>query len=393
MGKLGKIIDRYILREISLPFFTSLLATTSVLLLGKSLKLMDLMVNKGVSIADIIKIILFLMPYFLIFTIPISLLISILIGMGRLAGDNEITVLKGAGISLYRLAYPVAGASFAAFLITLSLSLFFVPHSNHAMKGLLFNVVRQNAGAGIKEKVFNDNFKGILLYANNITADGRFMEGIIISDNRISNEPNTIFAERAYLISDPESLRVSLRLERGSTHAVDIKRRHYRKMDFSSYDINLDMEDVLTETNRNREKDSGEMTPRELMKKIRTFGLEKALRRELAVELNKKFTFPLTCLIFGLLGMPIGINVRKSVKARGLTIGIVIVLFYYLAQLCGSALTETGKVSPWIGMWFPTAIFTIAGICLFARAAKEDKTGMGSVMPYLMSFVKRKQRQ
>ena len=245
MGKLGKIIDRYILREISLPFFTSLLATTSVLLLGKSLKLMDLMVNKGVSIADIIKIILFLMPYFLIFTIPISLLISILIGMGRLAGDNEITVLKGAGISLYRLAYPVAGASFAAFLITLSLSLFFVPHSNHAMKGLLFNVVRQNAGAGIKEKVFNDNFKGILLYANNITADGRFMEGIIISDNRISNEPNTIFAERAYLISDPESLRVSLRLERGSTHAVDIKRRHYRKMDFSSYDKNLDMEDVL----------------------------------------------------------------------------------------------------------------------------------------------------
>jgi len=81
------------------------------------------------------------------------------------------------------------------------------------------------------------------------------------------------------------------------------------------------------------------------------------------------------------------------VKARGLTIGIVIVLLYYLAQLCGSALTETGKVSPWIGMWFPTAIFTIAGICLFARAAKEDKTGMGSVMPYLMSFVKRKQRQ
>lgn len=387
-----KIIDRYILREISLPFFTSLLAITFVLLLGKILKLMDLMVNKGVSIADIIRLVSFLMPYFLLFAIPISLLVSILIGMGRLSSDNEIIVLKGAGLSLYRLSYPVAWASFTAFLITLSLSLFFVPYSNHAMKSLLFTIVRQNAGAGIKEKVFNDNFKGILLYANNIPADGRFMEGVIISDNRISMEPSTIFAERAYLISDPESMRVSLRLEKGSTHTIDIKRKHYRKMDFSSYDINLDMEAVLAETNRHKEKDSTEMTPRELMKKIRTYGLEETLRRELAAELNKKFTFPLTCLIFGLLGMPIGVNVRKSVKARGLTIGIVIVLFYYLAQSCGNALTETGKVSPWLGMWFPNIIFTIVGICLLVMAAKEDKTGMG-VMPYLMSRVKRKQRQ
>jgi lipopolysaccharide export system permease protein len=371
MCKLGKIIDRYILREISLPFFTSLFSITFVLLLGKILKLMDLMVNKGVSIKDIIKLLFFLMPYFLIFTIPISLLISILIGIGRLAGDNEITVLKGAGLSLYRLTYPIAVVSFAAFLITLILSLFFVPYSNHEMKRMLFTIVKQNAGAGIKEKVFNDNFMGILLYANYIPAHGKYMEGVIISDNRISKEPSTIFAERAYLVSEPESMRVILRLERGSNHTIDVKHRYYRKMDFSSYDINLDMEAVLAETNRNKEKDSIEMTPRELMEKIKTAGLKEALRRELAVELNKKFTFPLTCLIFGLLGMTIGVNIRKSVKAKGLTIGIFIVLFYYLIQLFGSALTETGKVPPWIGMWFPNIIFTIAGICFFVMTAKE----------------------
>jgi lipopolysaccharide export system permease protein len=383
-----KIIDRYILREISFPFFTSLFSITFVLLIGKILQLMDLMVNKGVSILHIIKLIFFLMPNFLLFTIPISLLISILVGLGRLASDNEITVMKAAGISLYRLFYPIALASCAAFLTALSLSLFFVPHSNQATKNLLFAVIRQNASIGIKEKVFNDNFKGLLLYAGNIPAHGKFMEGVIISDNRIIKEPATIFAERAHLISDPESMRISLRLERGSTHAFDLKLRNYRKMDFSSYDINLDMEAAIAEKNRSNEKDSTAMTAGELMGKIRTHRLDEAAKRELLVELNEKFTFPLACLIFGLLGMPIGVNIRKSAKARGLTMGIIIVLFYYLLQLGGTALTETGRISPLPGIWLPTVIFTIAGLYLLAAAAKEKTLGMETIKRLFIRLAK-----
>lgn len=383
-----RIIDRYILREISFPFFTSLIAITFVLLLGKILQLMDLMVNKGVSVANIVRLIFYLMPNFLLFIIPVSLLISILIGLGRLASDNEITILKGAGISLYRLCYPLAMASLAAFLITLSLSLFFVPNSNQATKNLLFAIVKQNASIGIKEKIFNDNFKGLLLYANNIPAHGKFMEGVIISDNRITKEASTIFAEKAYLISDPESLIVSIRLKRGSIHTVDIKLKNYRKIDFSSYDINLDMEAVIAETKGAEEKDSTEMTAGEIMGKIRTPGLEEAVKRELLVELNKKFTLPLTCLIFGLLGMSIGVNIRKSAKARGLTMGIVIVLLYYLLQLGGAALTETGKMSPLPGLWLPPTIFTIAGLCLLTLAATEKSLGMENIRQLFIKLVK-----
>ena len=383
-----KIIDRYILREISFPFFTSLIAITFVLLLGKILQLMDLMVNKGVSVVNIIRLICYLMPSFLLFTIPVSLLISILIGLGRLGSDNEITILKGAGISLYRLCYPLAMASFAAFLITMSLSLFFVPNSNQATKNLLFAIIRQNASIGIREKIFNDNFKGLLLYANNIPAHGKFIEGVIISDNRITKEPSTIFAEQAYLISDPESMMVSIRLKRGSIHTMDIKLKNYRKIDFSSYDINLDMEAVIAETKSAKEKDPTEMTAGEMMGKIRTPGLEEAVKRELLVELNKKFTLPLTCLIFGLLGMSVGVNIRKSAKARGLTIGIVIVLLYYLLQLGGAALTETGKMSPLPGLWLPPAIFTIAGLCLLALAAKEKNFRIENIRQLFIKLVK-----
>jgi lipopolysaccharide export system permease protein len=120
-----------------------LFVLTFVLLMGKIVQLMDLMVNKGVSFFDISKLIIFLMPSFLIFTIPISLLISILIGLGRLSGDNEITIFKVSGISLYQLAQPIIFASVIAFLITAVVSFFLVPQGNYATKHLLFDIIRQ----------------------------------------------------------------------------------------------------------------------------------------------------------------------------------------------------------------------------------------------------------
>src|SRR5574340_982665 len=124
------LINRYILKEIALPFFMILCVMTFVLLLGKVLQLMDLMINKGIRFSDIAQLMLFLMPSFLMFTIPISLLIAILIGMGRLSGDNEITVLKMSGVSLYQLAVPVAVTAVAAFLLTAVTTLFLVPFGN-----------------------------------------------------------------------------------------------------------------------------------------------------------------------------------------------------------------------------------------------------------------------
>ena len=107
-----KIISRYIFKEIAFPFIIILFVLTFVLLMGKLLQIMDLMVNKGISTFDIAKLIVFLLPSFLMFTIPIALLIAILIAMGRLSADNEITVLRASGISLLQLYYPVAIASF-----------------------------------------------------------------------------------------------------------------------------------------------------------------------------------------------------------------------------------------------------------------------------------------
>jgi len=366
-----RILNLYILREISLPFVMVLFILTFVLLMGRILQLMDLLVNKGVGFLDISKFIVLLMPSFLMFTIPMSLLVAILIGLGRLSGDNEITVMKASGISLYQLSRPIAVAAVIAFISTSIITLFLVPQSNYATKIHLYNVSKQKASIGIREKVFVDYFKGLLIYAEKIPLDGAFMEGVLIADTRLTDEPNTIIAKKAYLISDPRELTVTLRLENGSTHTVDPSLQNYRKMDFSVYDVNLDIGSSLFDEKKLKEKSSGEMTVLELRERLGKSGLEKQHLREVAIELNKKLSMPMSCLILGLLGVPLGIRTQRSAKSWSISIAFALVVLYYMLQLGGEALVQTGQVTPLIGTWVPNLVFGLAGVILFSMTEKE----------------------
>jgi lipopolysaccharide export system permease protein len=366
-----RILNLYILREISLPFVMVLFILTFVLLMGRILQLMDLLVNKGIGFLDISKFIVLLMPSFLMFTIPMSLLVAILIGLGRLSGDNEITVMKASGISLYQLSQPIAVAAVIAFISTSIITLFLVPQSNYATKIHLYNVSKQKASIGIREKVFVDYFKGLLIYAEKIPLDGAYMEGVLIADTRLTDEPNTIIAKKAYLISDPKELTVTLRLENGSTHTVDPDLQNYRKMDFAVYDVNLDIGSSLFDEKKLKEKSSGEMTVLELRERLGKSGLEKQHLREVAIELNKKLSMPMSCLILGLLGVPLGIRTQRSAKSWSISIAFALVVLYYMLQLGGEALVQTGQVTPFIGTWVPNLVFGLAGVILFSMTAKE----------------------
>ena len=93
--------------------------------------------------------------------------------------------------------------------------------------------------------------------------------------------------------------------------------------------------------------------------------------REYAIEVHKKFSIPLSCVIFCLLSLPLGIRSHRAVKSGGLTIGIIIATSYYLVRIGGEALVETGRLSPEVGVWTPNFIFALLGIYLFYMAYRE----------------------
>ncbi|PKN88027.1 MAG: LPS export ABC transporter permease LptF [Deltaproteobacteria bacterium HGW-Deltaproteobacteria-1] len=367
---MNKIINRYIFREIAFPFFLILFVLTFVLLMGRILQIMDLMVNKGISVLDILHLVMLIMPSFLMFTIPIALLVSILIAMGTFSADNEITALKAAGVSLLQIYYPVAVASLLTFACTMIIGYYLVPQSNFATKKLLFELAAQNASIGIKEKVFNSDFKDLILYADKIPANGEYMEGVIISDKRSMEEQNTIIAKKASLVADSKKMIVKLRLENGSIHTVSADLKNYRKVDFRTYDLILDLSTTLA-TYSEEYKSSTEMTLTELLERMKKPGLDGAAVRELAIEVHKKFSLPLSCIFFGLLALPLGITSHRAVKSRGFAVGIIIVAAYYLLRIGGEALAETGRLSPAVGVWTPNVLFAVAGILLFYFAYKE----------------------
>ncbi|MEN6489346.1 MAG: LptF/LptG family permease, partial [Smithella sp.] len=301
---------------------------------------------------------------------PIALLIAILMAMGRLSADNEITVFRASGVSLVQLYRPVAAASLITFVFTIIISYFLVPQSNFATKRLLFDIAQQHAGIGIKEKVFNDDFKGMVFYAENIPVDGDHMAGVIIYDSRFPDKPNTIIAQKAFLVSDPASFTVKLRLEDGAVHTVSPDLKNYRKIDFKTYDINLDLSNSLANAEE-AAKSSKDMTMYELLTKRKTPGLDKVLMRELSIELHKKFSIPLSCIFFAIIALPLGIKSHRAVKSRGFAVGIIIVSLYYLLRLGGEALAETGRLSPEIGVWMPNFFFAVFGIYLFYMAYNE----------------------
>ncbi len=365
-----KIIDRYILKEIAFPFFMILFILTFVLLMGKILQLMDLMVNKGIRVTDIALLIIYLMPSFLLFTIPISLFVAVMMGLGRLSSDNELLVMKAAGMSLPQIARPILVAVGASFLLTAVTSYYLAPRGNYAVKSLLFDVARQKASAGIKEKVFNDEFSGILIYADKVPVSGEYMEGVLISDTRNTGEQSTIIASRAYLLADPKVMTVTLRLENGATHSVGRDLKSYRRMDFGRYDIKLDLGAAMSAA-AGKTKASTEMTVGEMVKRMEDKKLKDTDLRELAIEIHKKFSIPVSTLVFGILGVPLGIRKHRTAKYWGFSIGLAVVIAYYLLRLGGEALAETGRLTPFIGAWTPNIILGVAGIWLFLRAAAE----------------------
>lgn len=358
-------------KEIFFPFIMNLFILTFVLLMGRILQLMDLMINKGVDIIDISRLVLYLLPPFLLITVPISLLISILIGVGRLSADNEITTLKSAGISIYRIMLPIMGVSILMAVLTTLIGLYFVPYGNTATRDILYAIAKQKASIGIKEKVFNDDFKGLVLYADKIPIHGDYMEGVFISDNRLAKDPTTIIAEKGYLVSNPASMKVTLRLKNGSTHSVDSNLKTYKRMDFNSYDVNLDLSSPIEKGRTGSDKKPKEMNIQELLERTKQLDSVSTIKRELIIEINKKFSIPLSCIVFAILGLPLSIGQVRSGKSRGFIIGLLVIMVYYVLQLGGEGLGEAGKISPVIGTWAPNVILGTIGLVLFIMAVKE----------------------
>ena len=109
----------------------------------------------------------------------------------------------------------------------------------------------------------------------------------------------------------------------------------------------------------------------ELERHIRSFETETEDYREALIEYHMKFSIPAACLVLGLLAIPLGLELRSNRKSAGLGMGLMVFIMYYVLLSAGRSLGEVGMVAPAWGVWFPNAIFGVAGVVMLVRCARE----------------------
>jgi lipopolysaccharide export system permease protein len=361
----------YVLKEVLPVFFIGLMVFTVILLMDKILKLIELIVGRGAELSQVLMLLVFIAPSFLVFTIPMAVLLGTLLSFGRLSSDSEITAFKASGISLYQLFLPVFAFSLCAYLLTTFLVLYGLPWGNRGFMATLALVARSKADIEIKERVFSDISDGMVVYVDKVPIQGREMEGIMIHDEREKGTVNTIFARQGFLVSNPKSQEVVLRLFNGDIHTFDEKTQAYRKIRFGAYDLRLDFEKALA--NLGRKIRDHELSIQELRKKIADMiRLGKDPTPQL-VELHKRYAVPFSCIVFGLIGVPLGIQPRRSGRSFGFVFSILIFLAYYISLMAFEILAIRKTISPVLAGWAPNVLFGGLGIYLLMKAAKESE--------------------
>ncbi len=386
-----KTTHLYIFKEILPVFLIGLMTFTIILLMDKILKLIEMIVARGASLGQILMLLLFISPSFLVFTIPMSVLLGTLIGFGRLSGDSEITAFKASGMSLYQLFLPVALFSVAAYLLTTFLVVYGLPWGNRGFRATLYLIAQSKADIEIKERVFNDVFDGLVVYVDKVPIRGKKMEGVLIYDERDKTKVSTIFAREGYLLSNPGSQEMILRLVDGDIHQSEAKSNVYRKVQFSTYDLKLELAKAFAALGKKLKEQ--EMSVGEIKAKIEKMKKNGEDTTSQEVQLHKRYAIPFACIVFGLIGVPLGIQPRRSGRSHGFVFGIIIILAYYIS-LSGAELFALKKsIPPLLAGWAPNILFGCLGVYLLVKAAKEKPIKPVMLMNEALDLIQQKWRR
>jgi len=365
-------IQRYIAGEILAPTLLGVFIFTLVALMGRILRLAELVLNKGVPFGEIALLFACMMPQFLVLTLPLSFLMGILLAFGRLSADAEVIALKASGVSLWQMLKPALWLAVAISVITAALSLSVVPASNTAFRTKIFELLTQRATVGIRPQVFNADFDGLVLYATGLDDTSGGLNGVFISDQRLGKTPSIITARNGRLLSDPDDLILSLHLENGAIHRKSNRKgdETYQVINFSAYDINLDIGDQLPSGTTRKRKDS-ELSFPELYSAWQTEA-EGKRHNQLAVEMLHRLTLPITPLFFALVGLPLGIQTTRSGRGGGFALGLLVFLVYYVLHSLSKTLAVDAGFSPLLVLLSPT-VFTVAGLLMLRHALRERR--------------------
>ena len=287
----------YVLRQILAPFLLFALLLTLVVWMTQSLRLLDLVINRGQSAVIFAYLTMLMLPSLLVVIIPIAFFGAALFALNKLNGDSELVVMWAAGISRVQMAAPVLFAAAVAMAMTYLCSLYLMPLGQRVMKDKVFDIRADIGAAILREGTFTTPSEGLTVFIRELSPDGE-IKGILVHDNREAERPVTYLAETGVLAQTQEGAR--LIMLNGNIERSEQSGARLSLLKFDRYVFDLDQ---YASPQRSTDRETSERYLGELLDPQFTGPNQDVRRGVYLAEAHNRLSGPLYCLAFALIAL------------------------------------------------------------------------------------------
>jgi lipopolysaccharide export system permease protein len=402
------------------------------------MKFADRLVGKGLDTWTIIKLIGYNLSWMFVLVVPMSTLVATLMAYGNMSQNNEVTIMKSSGISLYKMMAPAFAASIVVAFLLFEFNNEVLPDANHQAKVLMQDISQKKPTLSLEPGVFSQEVFNYAILTRNIDQKTNKLFDVTIYDYSNPSKINVVSAREGKILFSEDQTKLIMDLTNGEIHESEVQNTSmYRKLEFDRHRITMDAEQFSfrqsgISTRGEREMSvqdmnyvidslvniraeiysslssevdkymfNGKIPPFRAAEEIKSADPDLVFIRTLEkiknaknifsstykriewqnreiekfeVEVYKKYALPAACIVFILIGAPLGVMVRKGGFGTAASISLFFFLIYWAFLIGGEKLAERGFFSPFIGMWAANILLTIAGIILTIQTNKELRT-------------------
>ena len=337
-----------------------------IFFLVKLIPFLDLVLEFDIQFADFIRSIAYLFPNMLLYSIPMSAMMGIIIGFTRLSNDAEILAFKACGMSLYNVLPPVFLVSFVIALLSAYVSVNLIPAGEIAMKQLFYQLTKEKIDRGIKEKEFTAALGDLVVYVEDVDRKKSEWQKVWVSDMRDQQTPTITMAQTGKMSTNLGTMAVHIDLYNGSLHRTDAGQNQI--ILFDNYRVTIP---VNLPRDRNTVIGIDSMSMKELRENAEHHGGDSKKGRTYLIDYHKRLVLPFGCLVMSLMAFPLGLQSGPGKRAYGIPLGLGFFIVYYVLYTLGKILAEDTTLPVGLSMWLANLFFLSVTVIAIYRVANE----------------------
>lgn len=368
-----KLLNRTLFRELALTFALCLTVFLVLILVGKMLKLRQILFALDLNGLDLLRLFLYLTPFFLMLLLPVACMISMFLAFQRMSADRELMALRTMGVSLIQiLPAPLLFVLLSSGL-GVGLSFYGISWGMDHFQQTMLHLAKTKAQLSLRPGIFNQDFPGLTIYTNQVDRRSGVMHDVFVRDSSSTGSEVSIVAPEGRVITDNQRGRILFSLKDGRIYRQNEDR--IGLLSFSTYDLILNLGRMFEDLDVDRDKPKymswSELQSGSRQAQTASAGGLNAERLSFRVEQHKRLALAGACFVLGLFAIPLGWIFEGLKRHYGGILVLSMFFAYYGLFSLGVSLGETGKMAPELAIWTPNVLFLGLALGLVRMAVKE----------------------